>query len=117
MGGVKLLSLEELAVSGKEALKVAGALNATNIKILKAIHKEPLCISALAKRLGYTEAYVSERIIFLEDLGLVNIKYERGYRGTRKLVSSNLERIIINLKDEEIQPSKSLKNTASAIFS
>jgi hypothetical protein len=33
----------------------------------------------------------------------VSIKYERGARGIRKVVSSNLEKIIINLKDEEAQ--------------
>jgi predicted transcriptional regulator len=94
-----LLAAEELVVSGEKAQRIAEALTATNIRILKAIYKEPLCITTLAKMLGYTEPYISERIIALEDLGLVNIKYEPGERGTRKLVSSNLERITISLKD------------------
>lgn len=96
-----MLVAEELVVSGEKALKVAGALNVANFKILKAIQKESLYISSLARILGYTESYISEKIALLEELGLVNIKYERGKRGIRKIASSKLGRLVINLEDED----------------
>ena len=96
---------KEIVASGEKARKVADALNSINVIILKLVQKEPLYITTIANRLSISEAYISESVKVLEDLKMVSIKYERGERGIRKVVSSNLERIIINLKDEEAQPS------------
>ena len=91
---------KEIVVSGKRAQEVADALNATNIKVLKLTQKTPLHITTLAKMLSLSEPYMSETIRMLENLNLINIKYEKGERGIRKIISSNLEKITILLKDE-----------------
>ena len=96
-------AVKETIISGEKAQKVADALKSVNIKILKLTQTEPLYISSIAKKLGVSEAYISERVSTLEALGLVTIKYSRGQKGIRKIVTSDLDRIIINLKDEEVQ--------------
>jgi len=96
---------KEITVSGEKALAIADVVNATNLKILKLVRKEPLFISTIAKRLDFSEAFVSECVRALEDLKLVSINYERGERGIRKFCSSAVEKITIILKDEELQSS------------
>ena len=96
-----VLSTEkEIVASGKRAQEVADALSATNIKILKLTKKTPLRVATLAEMLGLSEPYMSESVRILENLKLVDIKYEKGERGIRKIISSNLEKITILLKDE-----------------
>ena len=96
-----LLAEKEICVNGIRAQQLADAISSTYIKILKLTLKESLSISTIAKRLGLSEPYISERVRVLEDLNIVNIKYEKGKRGTRKIISSDLKRIIISLTDEE----------------
>ncbi len=96
---------KEITVSGEKALEIADVLNATNLKILKLVQKEPLYVSTLSKRLELSEAFISESVRALEDLKLISINYERGERGIRKFCSSALEKITIILKDEEPQSS------------
>lgn len=96
---------KEIVVSGEKAPKIVEALNTTSCKILKLTYTEPLYISTIAKRLNISEPYISEIVKELENLRLINIKYEKGERGIRKIVSTSLEKIIINLKDEDTQPS------------
>jgi hypothetical protein len=51
------------------------------------------------------EAYISENVKELENMKLFNIRYKRIEREHARF-STNIERIIISLKDEEPQPSK-----------
>jgi predicted transcriptional regulator len=93
----------EIVASGKKAQILVDALNAISFKILRLTYKEPLSISTLAKKLDVTEPHISGNVKTLENLKLINIKYERGERGIRKIVSSNLERVIISFKDEVVE--------------
>ena len=96
---------KEITVSGQKALEIADILNATNLKILKEIRHEPLYITTISKKLGLSEAYISEQIKALEDLKLVSVTYQRGDRGIRKICASAIEKITIIIKDEIPTPS------------
>lgn len=89
---------KEIVVYGEKALEIADALNATNLKILKAARNGPINVSTLAKDLKLSEPYVSEMVRMLEDLNLLSITYERGKRGICKISTSDLERITIILQ-------------------
>jgi predicted transcriptional regulator len=94
------LALKELTVSGSEALKVADALNSTTFRILQLISKERLDVSTIAEKLNFSEAYVSEQIRILEDLKLIQVSYERGKRGIRKICALAVEKVTIMIKPE-----------------
>jgi predicted transcriptional regulator len=90
-----ILSTEELTVSGNKALEVAEALTATSMRILQLLSKERLDITTIGVRLGLSEAYISEQIKVLEALKIVNVSYERGKRGIRKVCQLAIKRIEI----------------------
>lgn len=92
------MTLKELTVSGSEALKVADALNSTTYRILQLISKERLDVSTIAERLGFSEAHASEQIRLLEDLKLIEVSYERGKRGIRKVCALAVEKVTIVIK-------------------
>ena len=94
------MALKELIVAGSEALKVADALNSTTFRILQLISKERLDVSTIAEKLDFSEAYVSEQIRILEDLKLIQVSYERGKRGIRKICALAVEKVTIMIKPE-----------------
>jgi len=89
------LPTDELTVSGSNALEVAEALTATSMRILQLLSKERLDITTIGVRLGLSEAYISEQIKLLEALKIVNVSYERGKRGTRKVCQLAIKQIKI----------------------
>lgn len=93
-----ILALGDLIVTGEEALKVADSLTSTSLKILKLVSKEQLDVSTIARKLGLSEAYMSEQVRMLEEAKLVNVSYGRGKRGIRKLCELAFARIIIVIK-------------------
>ncbi len=90
-----LLELKELLVTGEDALKVADALTAASFRILQLLSKERLDVSMIAEKLGFSEAYISEQVRVLEDLKLINVSYERGRRGIRKMCELAVKKITI----------------------
>ena len=94
------MSLKELTVTGSEALQVADALTSTTYKILQLIAKEQLDVSTIAEKLGFSEAYVSEQIRVLEDLKLIQVHYERGKRGIRKICELAVDKVTIVIRPE-----------------
>jgi len=94
------LALEELVVTGEEALKVADALTSTSFKILQLLSEERLDVSTIAERLGLSEAYMSEQLRLLEELKLIKVGYERGKRGIRKVCELAVKKITIVIKPE-----------------
>ena len=92
------MALGDLIVTGEEALKVADSLTSTSLKILKLVSKEQLDVSTIARKLGLSEAYMSEQVRMLEEAKLVNVSYGRGKRGIRKLCELAFARIIIVIK-------------------
>lgn len=96
----KLQSRREIVVSGEEALKVAEALNATTMKMLQLLWQEPLDVSTISKRLGLSEAYISEQVKLLESLRLLNATYARGKRGIRKICSPAAEQVTLIIREK-----------------
>jgi predicted transcriptional regulator len=89
---------KEIFVSGEQALKVAEALTATTMKMLQLLWQEPLDVSTIGKKLGLSQAYISEQVKLLEELKLLNISYARGKRGIRKICSPAVEQVTLIIK-------------------
>jgi predicted transcriptional regulator len=96
---VKHLSEKERVVSGNEALKIAEAINSTTMRMLQVLGSERLDVTTISKRLGLSQAYISEQVRVLEDLKLINAKYEPGKRGIRKICESAVEKITLVIKE------------------
>ena len=92
------MKLGQLVVKDEDAFKIAEALTATTLRILRLLSQERLDVSTIALKLGLSEAYISEQIKLLEQLKLVNVSYERGRRGIRKICESAVEKITIVVK-------------------
>ncbi len=88
-----------MVVSGEEALKVADALTATTMKMLKLLWDEPLDVSTIGRKLGLSQAYISEQVKILEELKLLNVTYAPGKRGVRKVCSPAVERVTLLIKE------------------
>ena len=101
-----MASEKEIVVSGDKALQVADALNATTLKILKLIRKEPLSVTAIANKLGLSEAYLSHEIQTLENLKIISTRYAKGARGVSKISESALEKITITFNDDDLSSSE-----------
>ena len=95
------MELEELVVAGNEASKVAEALTATTLRILRLLSNERLHVSTIAIRLGLSEAYISQQIRLLEDLKMIKVSYEKGKRAIRKVCQSAVGKITILIAPEE----------------
>lgn len=86
---------KDIVAEGEEALNVAEALTATTLKILRMLSGERLDVSTIASRLNLSEAYISEQIRLLEELRLINVNYERGKRGIRKICGTAVRKITL----------------------
>ncbi len=91
-------SKKEIVVSGEEALRVAEALTSTTMRMLQLLWQEPLDVSTIGKRLGLSEAYISEQVKLLEELKLLNVTYARGKRGIRKICSPAVGQVTLLIK-------------------
>jgi predicted transcriptional regulator len=89
---------KEIVVSGEKALRVAEALTSTTMRMLQLLWKEPLDVSTIGKRLGLSEAYISEQVKLLEELKLLDVTYARGKRGIRKICSPAVEQVTLLIK-------------------
>ncbi|OGD46602.1 hypothetical protein A3K70_01695 [Candidatus Bathyarchaeota archaeon RBG_16_48_13] len=95
------VKLDEIVVAGDEALKVAEALTATTLRILRLLSNERLDVSTIAIRLGLSEAYISEQIRLLDALKMIKVSYETGKRGIRKVCQSAVSKVTIVIMPEE----------------
>src|SRR4030043_1064394 len=91
---------KEIVVSGEEALKVAEALTTTTMKMLQLLWQEPLDVSTIGRRLGLSEAYISEQVRLLEELKLISVSYEKGKRGIKKICKAVVEKVTIVIKNK-----------------
>lgn len=92
------MALEDIVVTGDEALKVADALTSTSFRILQLISDKRLDVSTIAERLELSEAYISGQVRLLEELKLIKVGYERGKRGIRKICELAVKKITIVIK-------------------
>lgn len=95
---------KEIVVSGEKALKIAEALNSTTIKMLQLLACERLDVTTISKRLGLSEAYISEQVRILEDQKLIDVHYERGKRGIRKVCETSIEKVTLVIIEKDKQP-------------
>jgi predicted transcriptional regulator len=95
----KRLVTKERVVSGEEALKIAEAINSTTMRMLQVLASERLDVTTISKKLCLSQAYISEQVRVLEDLKLINVTYERGKRGIRKICESAVERVTLVIKE------------------
>jgi predicted transcriptional regulator len=93
------LSTKERVVSGNEALKIAEAINSTTMRMLQVLGSECMDVTTISKRLNLSESYISEQVRVLEDLKLINVRYEPGKRGIRKICESAVEKVTLVIKE------------------
>ena len=98
MSDLKAQPKKDMVVLGEEAVKVADALTATTMKMLQLLWEEPLDVSTIGKKLGLSQAYISEQVKLLEGLGMLNVAYVTGKRGVRKVCSPAVEQITLVIK-------------------
>jgi|GEM_PF-679649 predicted transcriptional regulator len=93
-------SKKEIVVSGEAAIRVVDALTATTMRMLQLLWQEPLDVSTIGRRLGLSEAYISEQVRLLEELKLISVSYEKGKRGIRKICKAVVEKVTIVIKNK-----------------
>ena len=93
------MSGKERVACGEEALKIAEAINSTTMRMLQVLGSECLDVTTISKRLDLSEAYISEQVRVLEDLKLINVRYEPGKRGIRKICESAVEKVTLVIKE------------------
>jgi predicted transcriptional regulator len=98
MSELKTPPKKDMVVAGEEAVKVADALTATTMKMLQLLWDESLDVSTIGKKLGLSQAYISEQVKLLEGLGLLNVAYVTGKRGVRKVCSPAVEQVTLLIK-------------------
>ncbi|NLF87794.1 hypothetical protein GX563_03110 [Candidatus Bathyarchaeota archaeon] len=98
MSEAKIQPKKDILVSGEQAVQIADALTATTMKMLQLLWVEPLDVSTIGKKLGLSQAYISEQVKLLAGLGLLNVSYVPGKRGIRKVCSPAVERVTLLIK-------------------
>jgi predicted transcriptional regulator len=68
------------------------------MKMLQLLWVEPIDVSTIGKKLGLSQAYISEQVKRLEELKLLNVMYVPGKRGVRKVCSPAVERVTLLIK-------------------
>ncbi|AWR94353.1 ArsR/SmtB family transcription factor [Acidianus brierleyi] len=82
----------------EEILKIAEALSSiTRINILKILNESPKSITELSEELKMTKGNISNQVALLENAGLVDIEYQNGVKGIKKIIKTKYNRIIISL--------------------
>ncbi len=94
------MTLGVMRVAGEKAQRVADALTSTTFKMLQLLSKERLSVSAIAERLDLSQAYVSEQVQLLHELGMIKVNYETGKRGISKMCELAVKEITILIKPE-----------------
>jgi len=91
----------EIVVSGEDALRVAEALTATTMKMLQLLWQGPLDVSTIGRKLGLSEAYISEQVKHLEELKLLTVSYAKGKRGIRKVCAPAVEKVTLLIRKRD----------------
>ncbi|ARM75969.1 ArsR/SmtB family transcription factor [Acidianus manzaensis] len=92
----------DLVISDPEdILKISSAFSSmTRINILKITSLEPKSITELSNELMMTKGNISSQVSELEHAGLIEIKYENGEKGIKKIIKSKYDKIIILLSSD-----------------
>jgi predicted transcriptional regulator len=88
-----------LTVSGLKASRLIDDLSkGVSFRIMKALRLGPQDVSTLSKRLNVSQPYISQCVNELERLGLIDVDYEPGKKGVRKICKKKISKIIILIK-------------------
>ncbi|AWR97324.1 ArsR family transcriptional regulator [Acidianus sulfidivorans JP7] len=93
----------DLIISDPEdILKISSAFSSmTRINILKIVSTTPKSITELSNELMMTKGNISSQVSELEHAGLIEIKYENGEKGIKKIIKGKYDKIIILLSSED----------------
>jgi predicted transcriptional regulator len=88
-----------LTVSGLKASRVIEGLSkGVSFRIMKTLKRGPQDVSTLSKKLKVSQPYISQCVNELERLGLIDVDYEPGKKGIRKICKKRISKIIILIK-------------------
>ena len=89
----------ELIISDpEEIVKISKTLSVmARVNILKLTSEKPLDITELSELLHMSKGNISNHVTELENAGLIEVKYENGVKGIRKVVRPKYEKIVILL--------------------
>lgn len=83
-----------------DIIKTSKALGSqTRFDILQLLSKDEMDISRIAESLNQTEANISAQVKHLENADLVECYYKPGDHGVRKICSTKVSQITINIAD------------------
>ncbi|AAK40546.1 ArsR family transcriptional regulator [Saccharolobus solfataricus] len=90
----------ELIIDDPEKIyEISKALSTmTRINILQLVSITPMSISELTEKLNMSKGNISSHISELENLGLVEVEYQNGIKGIKKIIKAKYDKIIIVLK-------------------
>jgi len=89
----------ELTVSGSKASRIIDGLSkGISFKIMKTLKRGPQDVSTLSKKLNVSQPYISQCVNGLQRLGLIDVDYEPGKKGIRKICKKKISRITIIIK-------------------
>lgn len=102
----------ELIISEpEEIVKISKTLSVmARINILKLTSEKPLDITELSEILHMSKGNISNHVTELENAGLVEVKYENGVKGIRKIVKPKYQKITIILLDTSTSLEKTNEN-------
>jgi predicted transcriptional regulator len=88
--------------SVNQIIKTSKALGSlTRFEILRLLSKDEMDISRIAESLNQTEANISAQVKHLENADLVTCFYKPGEHGVRKICSTKVSSITINIVETE----------------
>ncbi|WP_278465026.1 winged helix-turn-helix domain-containing protein [Saccharolobus islandicus] len=90
----------ELVIDDPEKIyEISKALSTmTRINILQLVSIMPMSISELTENLNMSKGNISSHISELENLGLVEVEYQNGIKGIKKIIKAKYDKIVIVLK-------------------
>ena len=89
----------ELYLDNEKMIEVCRVIGSeSRYNIIKIIANEELDITRIANRVGQTEANASAHIKLMQKAGILDVKYEPGIRGVRKIVKLNFNKLVIDLR-------------------
>lgn len=90
--------MTELYLDDERMIEVCRAIGSeTRYTIIKMVANEELDVTSIAKKMDQTEANASAHIKQIQKAGLLDVKYEPGIRGVKKVVKYNFNKIVIDL--------------------
>ncbi|BCU70402.1 ArsR/SmtB family transcription factor [Stygiolobus caldivivus] len=102
----------ELIISDpEEIVKISKTLSVmARVNILRLTSENPLDITELSEILHMSKGNVSNHVAELESTGLIEINYENGVKGIRKVIKPKYEKITILLSDTSTSSEKTQEN-------